>query len=345
MVLDLAYKDWPNVIDKYRMVNSKVLSVSNDGIIAGMGYYLNEDSNKYKVMDRKYCWLSRHAFLRRLLRAEITGLYVLMNEDTIAVAKKGLFLQQKDGMIFEQCFAMPRGSKPLNLCFAPSGNVYFGEYFQNMEKEAVNIYCSTDNGHTWHIAYTFEAGEINHVHGVFFDKYTNRIWVVTGDRENECIIGYTEDEFESFQEVFRGGQEYRTCQLFFYPKFIVFATDSQYIQNKIKFFDRENLEITELQDIQGSAIKGGQVGDVSFLSTTVEPSKVNTDKYAHLWVTKDGLHWDERYKAKKDWLPATLFQFGTFEFPQYYGIEKLERLYFSGRALKGLDGKTTYIEL
>ena len=96
--------------------------------------------------------------------------------------------------------------------------------------------------------------------------------------------------------------------------------------------------------MQGSVIKGGQVGDVAFISTTVEPSKVNTDKYAHLWVTKDGLHWEERYKAKKDWLPH-IFQFGTFEFPQYYGIEKLERLYFSGRALKGLDGKTTYIDL
>jgi hypothetical protein len=240
---------------------------------------------------------------------------------------------------------MPRGSKPLNLCFVPSGNIYFGEYFQNLEKQAVNFYCSDDNAKNWHIAYTFEAGNINHIHGLFFDKYTNRIWVATGDRENECIIGYTEDEFKTFVEVFRGGQEYRTCQLFFYKDFIVFGTDTQYQQNVIKKFDRRTLEITELQKVQGSVIKGGQVGDVAYISTTVEPSDVNTDKWAHLWVTKDGLHWEEKYKAKKDWLPATLFQFGTFEFPQYYGIEKLERLYFSGRALKGLDGKSTYIDL
>ena len=97
------------------------------------------------------------------------------------------------------------------------------------------------------------------------------------------------------------------------------------------------------EEVQGSVIKGGQVGDVSFFSTTVEPSKVNRDKYAHLWVTKDGLHWEERYKAKKDCWPA-IFQFGTFEFPQY-NVEKIDRLYFSGRAVKGLDGKTTYIEL
>ena len=297
------------------------------------------------IRDIKFFLPSFLPLTRRLLRAEITGMYCLPNNNKLAIAKKKLFLQEFGSKRFTKVLGMPRGSKPLNICIAPSGNIYFGEYFQNIEKQAVNIYRSSDNGLSWHVAYTFAEGEINHVHGVFFDKYTNRIWVATGDRESECIIGYTEDEFKTFKEVYRGGQEYRTCQLFFYKDFIVFGTDTQYQQNVIKKFDRRTLEITNLQEVQGSVIKGGQVGDVSYLSTTVEPSKVNTDKYAHLWVTKEGLHWEERYKAKKDWLPATLFQFGTFEFPQYYGIEKLERLYFSGRALKGLDGKTTYIDL
>ena len=325
------------------MIKGKALNVLEDGLITARGYFLKEDNNKYSVKDAKYAFFSRCALSRRFLRAELTGLYSLENGDRIAVAKKGLFMQKAGKGDFEKCFAMPRGSKPLNLCFAPSGNIYFGEYFQNMEKEAVNIYCSSDNGQTWHVAHSFAAGEINHIHGVFFDKYTDRIWVVTGDRENECIMGYTEDEFKSFHEVFRGGQEYRTCQLFFYKDFIVFGTDTQYEQNVIKKFDRKSLAITTLQEVQGSVIKGGQVGDVSFFSTTVEPSKVNRDKYAHLWVTKDGLHWEERYKAKKDCWPA-IFQFGTFEFPQY-NVEKIDRLYFSGRAVKGLDGKTTYIEL
>ena len=325
------------------MIKGKALSVSDDGLITARGYFLKEGNNKYSVRDGKYAVPSRYAISRRFLRAELTGLYSLANGDGIMVAKKGLFLQKKGSKTFEKCFEMLRGSKPLNLCFAPSGSIYFGEYFQNVEKVAVNIYRSSDNGQSWHIAYTFEAGNINHIHGVFFDKYTNRIWVATGDRDNECIIGYTEDEFKSFHEVFRGGQEYRTCQLFFYQDFIVFGTDTQYEQNLIKKFDRKTLEITELQNVQGSVIKGGQVGDVAFISTTVEPSKVNTDKYSHLWVTKDGLHWEERYKAKKDWLPS-IFQFGTFEFPQY-NVEKIDRLYFSGRALKGLDGKTTYIDL
>ena len=323
--------------------NAKVISIREDNKLFSKGYWLKDKQDKYKVNDKKHALLSHFALTRRFFRTEITSFYCLNDGDELAIAKKGFFLRKKGSKTFEKSYSMPRGSKPLNLCFAPSGNIYFGEYFQNMAKQSVNIFCSEDNARTWHVAYTFATGEINHIHGLFFDKYTNRIWVVTGDRENECIIGYTEDEFKTLVEVFRGGQEYRSCLLFFYPDFIVFATDSQYIQNKIKKFDRNTLEITELQDIQGSAIKGGQVGNVSFLSTTIEPSEVNRDKYAHLWVTKDGLHWEERYKAKKDCWPSIL-QFGTFEFPNYE-TDKIDRLYFSGRAVKGLDGKTTYIDL
>lgn len=327
-------------------MKGKILYIrSGETHIISRGYLLNFGNELWRIIDWKFCLLSFFGLTRRFFRAELTGLYQLENCDRIAVAKKGLFLQKGGKGDFVKCYAMPRGSRPLNICIAPSGKLFFGEYFQNMEKQAVNIYCSEDNARTWHVAFTFAVGNINHIHGLFFDKYTNRIWVATGDRENECIIGYSEDEFMTFVEVFRGGQEYRTCQLFFYKEFIAFGTDTQYQQNVIKKIDRKTLEITELQKVQGSVIKGGQVGDVAFISTTVEPSEVNVDKWAHLWVTKDGLQWEEKYKAKKDWLPTTLFQFGTFEFPQYYDIEKLERLYFSGRALKGHDGRSTFIEI
>lgn len=331
-------------------MKGKILQVTNEYCLIAFGGAIHKMSldckriGVYHLYHWPFSWASYCSLTRRLTRAEMTWVCKLINRSKLIVAKKGLFIQREGKGNFEKVFAMPRGSKPLNICISPSGKLFFGEYFQNMNKQAVNIYCSEDNAQTWHIAYTFPEGNINHIHGVFFDKYTNRIWVATGDRDNECIIGYTEDEFKTFVEVFRGGQEYRTCQLFFYKNFIVFGTDTQYEQNVLKKFDRQTLEITELQKVQGSVIKGGQVGDVAFISTTVEPSDVNKDKYAHLWVTKDGLHWEERYNAKKDWLPS-IFQFGTFEFPQYYGIEKLKRLYFSGRALKDLDGKTTYIDL
>lgn len=330
------------------MIDGKILSASQGIKRIAKGYTIIQsvtkaiDTKSSCLIIDKYTKFARCTFSRRLLRAEITGLYILGDNSMIVVAKKGLFKQAKEGGDFHKVFAMSRGSKPLNLCILPNGHIFLGEYFQNMNKEAVNVYGSEDNGQTWKVVYTFEAGNINHVHGLFFDKYTNRMWVLTGDRENECIIGYTEDEFKSFHEVLRGGQEYRSCQLFFYKDFIVYATDSQYIENEIRSINRETLEITPLAKIQGSAIKGGQTGDVSYLSTTIEPSKVNKDRFSHIWVSKDGLHWEDRFMAEKDCWPA-IFQFGTFEFPQNAYCDG--KLWFSGRALKGFDNKSSYLEL
>ena len=78
------------------------------------------------------------------------------------------------------------------------------------------------------------------------------------------------------------------------------------------------------------------------VSTTVEPSKVNKDNYSHLWYSEDGHHWEEVAKYKKDWLPKIYFQFGSIRFPYYEG--ESDELIFTGRALKGIDGKTVILK-
>lgn len=327
----------------------KILAVYADHLLAARGYRIDKYSLEGKWLehvgtleDNKYSKWARYKLTRRLMRAEITALYDLEGGTMLAIAKKGFFHKEKGERVFRKIFSTPRGSKPLNICFTKGGMAYFGEYFQNVEKAEVHVYGSMDGGRTWKVVYNFAAGNINHVHGLFFDPYTERIWIVTGDRENECIIGWTDDGFKTLHEVLRGGQEYRSCHLFFYKDFIVYATDSQYIENEIRAIDRETLMITPLAKIQGSAIKGGQIGEVAYLSTTVEPSDVNIDKYTHVWVSRGGKKWYEVFMAKKDCYPSIL-QYATVEFPQHHNIT--DRLYFSGRAVKGLDCKTTKVKI
>ena len=329
--------------------NLKILNISAKSIYAADGYsvysFARGNMLEYKVsrIERScYSLLSSFFLTRRLFRAEITALYELGEGAVLTVAKKGIYRKNHAQNDFRKVFSIPRGSKPLNLCILPNGHIFFGEYFQNLERDKVNVYGSEDGGMTWHIAYSFASGNINHIHGLFYDPYTSRIWVLTGDRENECIIGYTDDEFFSFHEFLRGGQEYRSCQLFFYEDFIVYVTDSQYIGNEIRAIDRRTCEITVLTEVQGSVIKGGQTGKVSYISTTVEPSPVNRDDFSHVWLTEDGCSWREVYRAKKDWLPA-VFQFATFEFPQ--NAVTAGKLWLSGRALSGHDGKKVCIEI
>ena len=341
-----------NNIDGELLQNIRILEVNSDYLIGVDGYYFHKFDLKTKKwsfiskIESKYTPFAKYSLIRRLLRVEVTKLYSFANGEMFCIAKKGIYRIDKESGNFKKCFHIRRGSRPLSLCQDKNGTIYFGEYFANVDKKPVHIYKSSDNGDSWTVAYTFRAKEINHIHGIYLDKYSDKIWVVTGDRDQECIIGYTENGFKSLKIVFRGGQEYRTCGLLFYPDFIVFATDSQYIKNKIKYFDRKNLKLTEIDEIQGSCIYTAQCGNVSLMSTTIEPSAVNLDQNSYLWISFNGKKWIQMTYFKKDFLPKTLFQFGSIRFPNYQ-LEQTEltKLYFTGRALEKVDGSTVSIEI
>ncbi len=329
----------------------KALAVFDNYFVGAKGYRLynyyfdGEGKREYvgRVVDGKYSFFSKFKLTRRFMRAEVNSLYCLPDGSRLTIARKGVFRCEVGAKKFYKCFDVKRGSRPMNLCVTPTGEIYFGEYFANMGKSAVNIYTSKDGGKSWNIAYTFAEGNINHIHGLYWDKYTESIWVVTGDRENECVIGYTKDGFQTFDVVFRGGQEYRSCVLFFYPEYVVYATDSQYIKNEIKCFNRTTCEIRVLKQVQGSVIKGAQCGDMALISTAVEPSEVNLDRNAYVWLSSDGTNWKQIYQGTKDRLPS-IFQFALFEIPQYY-TSVFKWAIFSGRAVRKIDGATILKEL
>ena len=335
-------------MDKQQLIkNRRLLSVDRYGLVSAKGYCLychktNDIQGVYyaSIRDGINTMFASAPLLNRLMRAEITRYYRLKDRSELCIARKGIFRRGENEKTFKKVFNVIRGSRPMNICENIDGTLFFGEYFANMEKQVVHIYKSTDSGQSWEICYTFPKGNINHVHGIFLDPYTTRMWFVTGDRENECIIGYTEDGFKTVKEVFRGGQEFRSCVLFFYKDFIVYGTDSQYQQNELKCFDRQTLEIKVLQQVQGPVIKGVQFGDVAMISTDVEPSDINKDKNAYVWITKDGLNWRILCQAEKDSWNPTLFQFGVFDLPQYANDYNGDKVYVTGKAVKGCGGDT-----
>lgn len=306
-------------------------------------YSLETGKLKYfsRLSDGKNNVLARFKLSRRLFRAEIRSLYHFQNDTWMCIAKKGLFRYNKDSKLFEKCCDIEKGSRPMNLCQGSDGTIYYGEYCYNPQRNPMRIYCSKDNGDTWEVAYTFKQGEINHIHGIFNDPYTGRLWVATGDDDEACIFGYTEDGFKSFVKEYAGTQQYRVCVPLFTSDEIIFATDSQYEQNVIRSIDRKTGKVRDLQKIQGSGIYAAQNGKLMMISTTVEPSTVNTDQGSHLWYSWDGHNWKELISFEKDCLPKTYFQFGSIRFPNYEG----ESVYiaFNGRALKKLDGKTMIV--
>lgn len=330
--------------------NSVILFCANDVSIVSLGYrfyyFDSQTCNKTffsKCADRKNAFLSSFRLTRRLFRAEIRNLYHFQNDTWMCIAKKAIFRYNPTSKLFEKCCDIEKGSRPMCLCQANDGTIYYGEYCYNPEKKPMRICQSKDNGDTWSIAYTFGQGEINHIHGLFQDPYSNKVWVATGDDDEACIFGYTEDGFKTFVRKYEGKQQYRVCAPLFTEKEIIFATDSQYAQNVIRSIDRETGEVKDLCEIQGSGIYAAQNGNLMMVSTTVEPSAVNLDKSSHLWYSFDGHHWTELCSFEKDRLPATYFQFGSIRFPNYEG--DCPWLAFNGRALKMIDQKSVFVPI
>ncbi len=300
-----------------------------------------------KLKDKKNALLSSFFLTRRLFRAEITRLYRFRNDIWMCIAKKGIFRYDVKTNTFLKCRTVDRGARPMNLCQDTMGNIYYGEYYRNPERKEVHIYKTMNDGDTWQRAYTFPKGTINHIHGLFNDPYSEKLWVATGDEDSACIFGYTEDGFRTFVAQYQGSQQYRICVPLFYKDFIVFATDSQYKPNVIRKIDRKTGTITDLQEIQGSGIYAVQIGNNAAISTTVEPSIINTDKNSYLWFSPDGEHWKEVLHYRKDIWEKTYFQFGSIRFPIYEVSPELPygHLIITGRALRKLDGKSLVLSL
>lgn len=308
-------------------------------------YYPEEHRIEFfsKLVDTRGLLMSKNRLIRRLTRCEITKLYRFDNDEWFCIARKAIFRYNKKNGFFEKCRIINRGSRPLNLCQDSNGSIYYGEYFFNPNKDSVHIFRTDDNGVSWKVAYKFAEGEINHIHGIFNDPFSRKIWVFTGDDDSACIAGYTDDGFVTFNRSFSGSQEYRVCVPLFMHDKIVYGTDSQYVQNYIRSVNRNTNVITDLVEIQGSCIYAAYFSGLYLISTTVEPSKMNKDNKSHLWYSTDGFKWHELLSFEKDCYRKTLFQFGSIRFPNYSDCGKY--LICTGRALKKFDQNTLIIPI
>ncbi len=203
----------------------------------------------------------------------------------------------------------------MNLCQDKNGTIYFGEYFANPERKPVNIYKTNDYGNSWQIAYTFPQNTINHIHGIFRDPFTERLWIATGDLDDECMIAYSEDGFQSITPFCSGKQEYRACILLFFEDRVIYATDSQYVRNSIKEIDKATVKITDLCEIKVSGIYGGRGWENCLLfQTTSKPSiPILIKILTFLFLKTMGNDWKKYYTSqKKRSLPQHLpIQFGS----------------------------------
>ena len=276
----------------------------------------------------------------RLLRHEIRGLVEVPDGGLVATTRDAVYFcgtnepKMTRSRIAEQG-ETPRA--PMSLTVGPGKRVLWGEYWGNRERRRVRLYVSEDAGRSFEVCRVFEPGVIKHVHNIIFDEAENSYWVLAGDHGAEPGIGRLSSDLREFDWLVKGKQEYRAVCSFDLGDCLVYGTDSEMAPNAVIRLEKRSGRIERLAELPGSCIYACRFGGWYVVSTSVEPSRVNKTREAGLWVSRDTLEWHQVHVAPKDRWNASYFQFGSLVLPR--GESNRETIFFSGQAVRGLDGR------
>jgi hypothetical protein len=279
---------------------------------------------------------------RRMLRLDKCNVFPLDQQGrSLILIRQGCVYKYDEDHGIRQTLKLRQSRNILHtdFCLTNSGRLLFGEYGVNAERQPIPIYASDDEGESWHIAYQIPAAKAKHVHGVYADKYSDKIWIFTGDADGECwVIEATED----FSQVYYHGdgtQIYRACTAFFTSDEVVWAMDSPLQTSKTVHLDRVSGRVQIHGSFPGPIWYGLEVSTGGYLiASTVEPGDSVVGNEACIYFSKDLVNWSKQAAFTKDRWPMGLFKFGVIGFSR--GERSDGSFYIFGEALKGLDGRS-----
>ncbi|MBI4333587.1 MAG: hypothetical protein HY673_20175 [Chloroflexi bacterium] len=289
--------------------------------------------------------MTRCRLLRRGLRLGIRGLKILRSGTVLAIANKGMFRLRGGEIAPVHSFSHGFGPLREGWCEDEKGNVYLSEYFLNLRRNLpVTVSKSADDGQTWAPVSSFPG--VRHIHCVQYDAYSKSVWLGTGDRDSESAIFFTEDEGQTWSKIGSGDQMFRAVSLLFTEDHVYWGTDAPTLQNYLYRYDRKTGKVERLAAVPGPvhysvAFQNGTMLFAISAEGKSEGSSAAWDNKAHIYGSRDGVHWEDLASWEKDDWPYVL-GFGRVFFP--HG-QSQDSLYFSAEALKGIDGASLQARL
>jgi hypothetical protein len=225
-----------------------------------------------------------------------------------------------------------------SICRSANGWFFQGEYGSNTSREPVPVYRSKDQGRSWHLVYELPAGKARHIHGCFWDPFEEKVWVCTGDFENENHVLVADENFEELEWLGDGSQAWRTCHLLFTEKFVVWGMDSQLETSYLCRLNRSTRKLEKTKPLPGPVWYAKKLDDAWLVvATVVEIGPGVHDDHAHVLVSRDGVDWQDVFQVKKDRWKMPLFKNGVINFAD--GAQSSDDFLISAEALVGIDGK------
>ena len=223
-----------------------------------------------------------------------------------------------------------------NAILNVDGNIYIGEY-GNPNGIGKRILMSQDDGYTWTCVHQFKPDEIRHIHALLWDRYEEKIWIFTGDFNPEPQVFKADKEFECFERVGGGTQEWRSCHAIFSEKYVDWMMDCPLEAVHHIRLDRKTKQITVGQIFAGPVWYARDYNGVALAASAQEVGPSHKDKKLHLYKSNNLTHWTEIATFDHDGLPKGYFRYGIMT------AVRSEEPMFSCEAVKRMDGKTIRI--
>lgn len=301
---------------------------------------------RHLIGEVKSSWLKRIAAIMRL--GQRLGRFMVYNAIPLPDGTIFVTFDRQIGLISNgKYLALAGVSRPIRVlrsacAIGKDGAVYFGEYFSNADRGPINVYRYLPGTGRVTVAYTFSAGQVRHIHGVYADPYTETLWCVTGDGPSESRITRTLDFFRTLDTVGESDESWRTVSLLFTSDSITYASDAEFDKNFIYRLDRVTGKRTVLGEIDGPVYYSQAVGDDLLFAVTAELCPSQKLPNATLWhVTQDGKV-ECIYSVAKDLINnlsvARAFMPGTMHFPG--GQPCNDETFIHGVGLRGIDNRT-----
>jgi hypothetical protein len=257
--------------------------------------------------------------LRRLGRLDVREMLQVPGGGLLGISQKQIITIDQDSGNIRSVFQVTDGGRPKGFALTPTGHIFVGEYWGNPRRQSLRIWASSDGGDTWELAHALPAGRAKHIHNLIWDQHRQGLWVLTGDADGESALLFTPDEFTTIIELIRGSQLVRACQLFCQPEGLYYGTDTERAANWFVHLEVGTGKIHKIQSLPGSCIYAARMANRYWLSTLVEPSKVNYCRKPALWSSLDLRQWTKEVEFEKDWWPGEYFGFGNIILPRIQG--------------------------
>ena len=149
-------------------------------------------------------------------------------------------------------------------------------------------------------------------------------------------------DFKELAPIFYGSQKYRATSVIPLEDGLIIPTDTELNENFIQYYSYSEKSLYPILQIPSSSIDAEQINGFYFISTMVEPSKINKSKNVKLYGSLNNKKWYELLSFKKDFLSGKYFQYSLIDLPNYNTNYTSNLYYFNVRNIMGNSGIIVY---